>query len=79
MWDRGLAAYYLVWLLPSQYNKYIRDSGWYLLMMVACYVSLYRIRILPGYRQDYGSSKSAGTWHRSGTQGTYNEPNTQNG
>jgi len=59
--DRGLGAYYQVWLQQAQYNKYIRYSGWSQLMMVVWYVSPYRIGTLPGYVQNYGSnSKSVG-------------------
>ena len=61
---RGLGAYYQVWLQQAQYNKYIRYNGWYLLMIVVWYVSLYRMGTLPGYVQDYSSrSKSIGKAH----------------
>jgi len=83
MQDRGLAAYYQVWLQQSQYNKYIRYSGWYLLMIVVWYMSLYRTGTLPGYMQDYSSnSKSIGKAHGMGPasiQGTHHGPYTQNG
>jgi len=64
MQDRGLGAYYQVWLQQSQYSLYARYGGWYLLMMVVWYVSLYRIGMLPGYMQGYSSCcKSLGKAH----------------
>ncbi len=69
MWDTqnmSLLAYYLVWLWLSQYDQYIRYSGWFQLMMVVCRELEC---LLLDYMQGYNGSSSSialGSAHKVG-------------